>query len=65
MRFFFAFNIILWFVLFAGWLGYIALAGAGDPVSGQVGLILGVTAVLLTMQGLIRARRSRRVRVSA
>jgi hypothetical protein len=66
VRFFFAVNIFLWFVLCVGWLGYAGMAGIADPVSVRVGLILAVTAVLLTAQGVIRWRRRRRAaRVSA
>jgi hypothetical protein len=65
LRVFFAFNIFLWGVLFLGWLVYVGLMGLADPVSVRVGFILAVTAALLTVQGVIRWRRRRRVRVSA
>ena len=65
MRVFFACNIFLWCVLFLVWLAYVGLMGLADPVSGRVGFILAITAGLLTVQGVIRWRRHRRVRVSA
>jgi hypothetical protein len=65
LRVFFAFNLLLWCVLFLGWLGYVALMGLADPVSVRVGFVLAITAALLTVQGVIRWRRHRRVRVSA
>jgi hypothetical protein len=65
MRLFFFFNLFLWCVLFAAWLPYVSAMGATDPVSVQVGCILGLTALLLTAQGVIRWRRHRAARVSA
>jgi hypothetical protein len=65
LRVFFSLNIFLWCVLFAAWTPYVTMAGLADPVSVQVGCILGITAVLIAVQGIIRWRRHRTVRVSA
>jgi len=61
VRAFFILNICLWFVLFLAWLPYVAMQGWTDPVSIHVRAILGVTAVLLIVQGLVRYRRARRL----
>ena len=65
VRVFLSLNVLLWCVLFAAWTPYAAMAGLTDPVSVQVGCILGITAVLTALQGITRWRRHRRVRVSA
>lgn len=65
LRLFFGLNIFLWCALFVEWLAWIATQGFGGPEGVRIGLILGVTAVLLETQAIIRWRRRRRVRVTA
>jgi len=65
VRFFFALNIFLWWVVLVAWGGYVGVMGLADEVSLQVGYILALTAVLLCAQGVIRWRRRRTARVSA
>jgi hypothetical protein len=65
LRYFFAGNLFLWCVLFVGWVPYLDMRGVADPVSVHVGVILAVTAVLLTAQGILRWRRRQAARVSA
>ena len=65
MRFFFALNIFLWWVVLVAWGGYVGVMGLADEVSLQVGFILALTAVLLCAQGVIRWRRRQTARVSA
>ena len=55
---------MLWCVLFMAWLAWIETQGVG-PVAFRVGFILGITAVLLEVQAIIRWRRRRRLTVSA
>lgn len=47
MRVFTVVNAVLWLALFVMWLPYVSLFGLSDPVSQQVMLILGITAVLM------------------
>ena len=65
LRVFFGLNIFLWCLLFLGWVAWTATQGFGGPEGMRIALILGVTAVLLETQAIIRWRRRRRVRVSA
>lgn len=65
LRVFFGLNVLLWCVLFLEWLVWIGTQGFGGPESVRIGLILGVTAVLLETQWIIRWRRRRRIRVTA
>jgi len=65
VRFFFALNIFLWWVVLVAWGGYVGVMGLADEVSLQVGFILALTAVLLCAQGVIRWRRRQTARVSA
>lgn len=59
MRAFTVVNLILWVLLFGMWIPYVLAVGLADPVSQQVMLILGVTAVLMLFLGAYRIRRRR------
>lgn len=51
-------NLLLWAVLFVGWVPYTLMAGAMDPTSVEVRWILSITAGLqLALFGLRIARR--------
>ncbi|HET9782483.1 MAG TPA: hypothetical protein VFR33_11985 [Candidatus Dormibacteraeota bacterium] len=50
-------NLVLWVVLFIGWVAYTLLVGPMDPAVNEVRWILGVTACLqLALFGLRIAR---------
>lgn len=59
MRAFTIVNLVLWCVLLMMWIPYVLTVGLADPVSQQVMLILGITAVLMLFLTAFRLSRRR------